>query len=98
MEREGLNKDNGPDPVLVVKAYAERCQTLKEMAQKARCYYEDFSEYDAAGVKKWIKEGSIEVLERDHLQPLRGLRAGMLPLLIRYLRNLPPAWKLAWAR
>ena len=24
MEREGLNKDNGPDPVLVVKAYAER--------------------------------------------------------------------------
>ncbi len=74
MEREGLNKDNGPDPVLVVKAYAERCQTLKEMAQKARCYYEDFSEYDAAGVKKWIKEGSIEVLERS-LAALEGLES-----------------------
>ena len=53
----------GPAPELVVKNYAERTHTLKEMAQKARCYYEDFTEYDPAGVKKWIKEGSVEVLK-----------------------------------
>ena len=53
----------GPDPKLVVKAYAERTHTLKEMAQKALCYYQDFSEYDPAGVKKWIKEGSVQVLK-----------------------------------
>lgn len=68
LERLGIDvsNSNGPDCALVVKAYAERTSTLKEMAQKARCYYEDFDEYDAAGVKKWIKEGSVDVLERAY--------------------------------
>ena len=64
--------ENGPDPELVVKAYAERTHTLKEMAQKARCYYEDVNEYDAAGVKKWIKDGSVEIL-KDALETLKSL-------------------------
>lgn len=62
----------GPNPELVVKNYAERTHTLKEMAQKARCYYEDFAEYDPAGVKKWIKEGSVEVLKAA-LEVLRAV-------------------------
>ena len=62
----------GPAPELVVKNYAERTHTLKEMAQKARCYYEDFTEYDPAGVKKWIKEGSVDVLKAS-LEALRSL-------------------------
>ena len=53
----------GPDPVLVVKNYAERTHTLKEMAQKSQIYYTDFEEYDKAGVKKWIKEGSVDILK-----------------------------------
>lgn len=63
---------SGPAPELVVKAYAERTHTLKEMAEKARCYYEDFEDYDSAGVKKWIKEGSVEIL-KDSLETLRAL-------------------------
>ena len=62
----------GPAPELVVKNYAERTHTLKEMAQKARCYYEDFTEYDPAGVKKWIKEGSVDVLKAS-LESLNSL-------------------------
>ena len=53
--------------------YMKTCtHTLKEMAQKARCYYEDFTEYDPAGVKKWIKEGSVDVLKAS-LEALRSL-------------------------
>lgn len=75
LERLGL-KDlgAGPDPKLVVKNYAERTHTLKEMAQKALCYYQDFEDYDATAVKKWIKEGSVEIL-KDALETLKNLES-----------------------
>ena len=67
LKRLGLEDlSNGPKPCDVVKAYAERTHTLKEMAEKTLCYYRDFESYDPAGVKKWIKEGSVEVLKDAH--------------------------------
>ena len=33
------------------------------MAQKALCYYKDFEGYDPKAVKKWIKDGSVEILQ-----------------------------------
>ena len=75
LERLGLEDlSAGPDPKLVVKNYAERTHTLKEMAQKALCYYQDFEDYDAAAVKKWIKEGSVEIL-KDALETLKNLES-----------------------
>ena len=68
------NLENGPCPELIVKNYAERTHTLKEMAQKAVCYYEDIKEYDPAGVKKWIKEGSVDVLKAS-LEVLSALES-----------------------
>ena len=72
--RIGIDTDKaeGPCLELVVKNYCERTHTLKEMAEKTRCYFEDIKEYDAAGVKKWIKEGSVEIL-KDCLTTLQGL-------------------------
>lgn len=72
--RIGIDTDKaeGPCLELVVKNYCERTHTLKEMAEKTRCYFEDINEYDAAGVKKWIKEGSVEIL-KDCLTTLQGL-------------------------
>ncbi|MDY6322054.1 MAG: glutamate--tRNA ligase [Succinivibrio sp.] len=67
LKRQGLSEEAvkaGPAPEAVVKAYCERTHTLKEMAQKARCYYADFDSYDEKAVKKWIKEGSVSVLEQ----------------------------------
>lgn len=64
LKRLGLDPAQGPDPQLVVRCYAERTHTLKEMAAKAACYYQDIAGYDPAGVKKWIKEGSVEVLKQ----------------------------------
>ncbi len=67
LNKLGLDPAAGPDPQLVVKCYAERTHTLKEMAEKAACYYQDISGYDPAGVKKWMKEGSVEVLRQAAL-------------------------------
>ena len=74
--RLGIDTDKveGPALELVVKNYCERAHTLKEMAEKARCYFEDIKEYDAAGVKKWIKENSVEIL-RDSLETLQAIPA-----------------------
>ena len=78
LSRQGVSDlSKGPDPALVVKAYAERAHTLKEMAQKARCYYVDFEGYDPKAVKKWIKEGSVEILKAalGILKALQGWEA-----------------------
>ena len=63
LEREGYDLTKGPGPELIVAQYAERTHTLKEMAQKVRYLFEDFDSYDEKGVKKWMKEGSVDVLK-----------------------------------
>ena len=45
----------GPDPVDVVIALRERAQTLKEMADKARVWYQPLTTYDDAAVAKHLK-------------------------------------------
>lgn len=73
LNRLGLTDlSQGPNPEDVVKNYAERTHTLKEMAQKALCYYQDFEDYDKAAVKKWIKDGSVDIL-KDALESLKAL-------------------------
>lgn len=74
--RLGIDTDKaeGPALELVVKNYCERTHTLKEMAEKTRCYFEEITSYDAAGVKKWIKEGSVEIL-KDSLVALQALES-----------------------
>lgn len=69
-----IDKAEGPALELVVKNYCERTHTLKEMAEKTRCYFEEITSYDAAGVKKWIKEGSVEIL-KDSLVALQALES-----------------------
>lgn len=88
LKRQGLEDlSAGPDPKLVVKNYAERTHTLKEMAQKAMCYYKDFDEYDPAAVKKWIKEGSVEIL-KDAYDTLKALDNWDAKLIDEALENL----------
>lgn len=74
--RLGIDTDKveGPNLELVVKNYCERTHTLKEMAEKTRCYFEEIKSYDEAGVKKWIKEGSVEIL-KDSLEVLKTLES-----------------------
>lgn len=47
----GVDPALGPPPTLVATTFRERSQTLAEMAVRARCYYTDLVEYDAAAAK-----------------------------------------------
>lgn len=51
---QGLDPARGPDPAEVVVALAERCKTLKEMAERARVWYQPLQDYDAAAVDKHL--------------------------------------------
>ncbi|MEW6648508.1 MAG: glutamate--tRNA ligase family protein, partial [Pseudomonadota bacterium] len=58
----GIDPSSGPDPVEVVKAYAERAKTLAEMAAQAAWLYRDFEEYDADAAKKHLRPVALEPL------------------------------------
>ncbi len=63
LEKQGITSEQlaqGPALSKVVKAQAERCKTLVEMAQKSLYFYRSVTEYDE---KVLAKESTIEKLE-----------------------------------
>ena len=64
MKDQKIDYSKGPKLSAIVKAYAERCNTLKEMADQCRYVYEDFTDLDEAASKKWFKSNTPEALTR----------------------------------
>ena len=54
--------EDGPNLVEVVEAQRERAQTLKELAQVSRFYYQDFDQYNEKAAKKAFKAAAVEPL------------------------------------
>lgn len=63
MSNQGLDVENGPALVDVVKAQRERSKTLVEMAAASHYFYQEFESYDEKAAKKNFKAGSDEVLQ-----------------------------------
>jgi glutamyl-tRNA synthetase len=62
LREQGMDPARGPKPAEVVVALAERCKTLKEMAERARVWYAPLSEYDATAVDKHLVEAAAAPL------------------------------------
>ncbi len=84
MKLLNINVKNGPDLASVVEVQAERCKTLKEMAERSRYFYEDFSEYDEKEAQRLLKPESLQALEqiRDDLVSLDDWQAPIIHQLI----------------
>ncbi|KAF3979609.1 MAG: glutamate--tRNA ligase [Methylococcales symbiont of Iophon sp. n. MRB-2018] len=63
MTQQGVNINDGPELVEIVKAQRERCKTLVEMAAASQYFYQEFDIYDEKAAKKNFKLGSDEVLQ-----------------------------------
>ncbi len=63
MDQLGINTSKGPQLVDIVKIQAERCKTLKEMAEKSRYFFEDVTSYDEKAAEKHLNEDSSDILE-----------------------------------
>jgi glutamyl-tRNA synthetase len=55
LDQQKLNTENGPAITEVIKLVGERCNTLVELAQQIRYFYEDFSEFEAGAAKKHLR-------------------------------------------
>ncbi|WP_319783534.1 glutamate--tRNA ligase [Oceanisphaera sp. IT1-181] len=62
MQDQGIDTSHGPALADVVSLYAERCHTLKEMAEQSRYLFEDFSEFEANAAKKHLRPVAAEPL------------------------------------
>lgn len=62
LREQGMDPTRGPKPSEVVVALAERCKTLKEMAERARIWYAPLAEYDSAAVDKHLVEAAAAPL------------------------------------
>ncbi|WP_225639197.1 glutamate--tRNA ligase [Candidatus Profftia sp. (ex Adelges kitamiensis)] len=59
----GYNTNNGPNLLDIIQILAGRCNTLKEMAEQAHYFYEDFTEFETEAVKKYLSPIAYKPLE-----------------------------------
>lgn len=59
----GINISKGPSLEDMVIVQRERAKTLKEMAEKSRYFYEEFSEYDEKAAKEHLTAESKPILQ-----------------------------------
>ncbi|HTA65988.1 MAG TPA: glutamate--tRNA ligase, partial [Xanthomonadaceae bacterium] len=62
LHHAGYDLASGPSPVDVVIALRDRVHTLKEMAERARIWFEPLREYDEAAVAKHLTDAAAALL------------------------------------
>lgn len=62
IEKAGLDTSTGPDIAQVIALMAERCNTLVELAEQMRYFYQDFEQFDADAAKKHLRPVAKEPL------------------------------------
>ncbi|TWD38063.1 glutamyl-tRNA synthetase [Vibrio crassostreae] len=64
LDAQKIDTTNGPAITEVIKLVGERCNTLIELAEQSRYFYEDFSEFEAGASKKHLRgvaKGPLEL-------------------------------------
>ncbi|MEZ9233298.1 glutamate--tRNA ligase [Vibrio amylolyticus] len=64
LDAQKIDTANGPAIIEVIKLVGERCNTLIELAEQSRYFYEDFSEFEAGAAKKHLRgvaKGPLEL-------------------------------------
>lgn len=63
LDQQKLDVTNGPAITEVIKLVGERSNTLVELAEQIRYFYEDFAEFEAGAAKKHLRGVAKEPLE-----------------------------------
>ena len=62
LDQKEIDISNGPAITDVIKLMGERCNTLVELAEQSRYFYQDFSEFEAGAAKKHLRPVAKEAL------------------------------------
>ncbi|WP_028024741.1 glutamate--tRNA ligase [Enterovibrio calviensis] len=63
LDAKGISTENGPAITDVIKLVGERCNSLIELAEQCRYFYQDFEEFEAGAAKKHLRPVAKEALE-----------------------------------
>ena len=85
LDNQKLSTENGPAITEVIKLVGERCNTLVELVEQIRYFYEDFAEFEAGAAKKHLRGvakgplelalNKVEALDDWNTQALHGVIA-----------------------
>ncbi len=77
LQRAGLHAESGPPLADLIPVQAERVETLVELVERSRPFYEDFADYEHTAAKKHLRPVAAEPLGnlRDRLAELAHWRA-----------------------
>lgn len=62
LSARNIDVDNGPDLQRLVAVMGERVDTLVQMAEQSRYFFEDFERYDEKAAKKQLRPAALEAL------------------------------------
>jgi glutamyl-tRNA synthetase len=60
--KAGIDTSNGPDTKLLLEVMAEKVDTLTELVEKSKYFYQNISNYDEKAVKKHFKSTTGDIL------------------------------------
>lgn len=63
LDARGISTENSPAIADVIVLVGERCNTLIELAEQCRYFYQDFEEFEAGAAKKHLRPVAKEALE-----------------------------------
>ncbi|WP_281544032.1 glutamate--tRNA ligase [Grimontia sp. SpTr1] len=63
LDAKEIDVSNGPAITDVIKLVGERCNTLIELAEQCRYFYQDFEEFEEGAAKKHLRPVAKEALE-----------------------------------
>ncbi len=72
LETLNIDTSSGPELARIIEVQRERCNTLKQMAEESRIFFQEFDDYDESATKKHLTAEALPVLE-TLLKQLNGM-------------------------
>ncbi len=62
-DKQQIDVPDDKQSIKIISLIQERCKTLNDVVDQSRYFFTDVTSYDAKAVKKWIKSGSVNLLD-----------------------------------
>ena len=84
MDQQQIDCRQGPELSQLVKLMAERCKTLKEIAENSHYFYQDFDQFNEEAAKKHLRPVAAPLLKRvrEKLAQLTDWQASLIHQVI----------------
>ncbi|CAL4318631.1 Glutamate--tRNA ligase [Buchnera aphidicola (Protaphis terricola)] len=86
MEHDNINIKNGPNLECLLKLYKSRHNTLKEIANSCKCFYEEFQYLNKNYIKKYLILKNFSIL-KSFYNKIKNLSSWKIEILLKIIKN-----------